>query len=350
MRRRRPFVALVLAASLGAVHARAQGSGATAELEWITESPSDCITRERFEQRTADEAGRPVFIDAGADVTISIVLIRVYDPDGWHASVTARTADGRVIGTRELTNAGDSCALADKLALIVALMVDPGLGTTPASPSEPEPPAEEERPPRHGHVETSPVVPVDEGPVYVAPSLQQPKPIPTHVEFDGYGLGGLGMLPHLALGAELGVAVHPPWFWAIRVSATGFAEQTESVDVGRARFRMLFGTLALCPHDEIEGHIWSRVCAGVGAGPFWVQSAGLAPSRETVTAAFQASLTGNLAVSLSRGWYASALLEATVPILEKRYVVDLPSGAQRSVFRMSDATVALGVGLGVILK
>lgn len=346
VRRRRFADALLLAVLLGAGRARAEDGDTTAELEWILESPSDCITRVAFERRVAEEAGHPVFVDAGAATTIAVTLIRVYDPDGWHAAVTAKAADGRVIGTRELTNAGDSCALADKLALIVALMVDPGLGATPARP-EPEP--ERDPVPRRGRERAAPapVIPVDEGPVYLAPSLQHPKPEPARVELDGLALLDIGVLPHPAAGLDLGAAIRPSWFWTVRVGVTAFAEQDERVGSGRARFRTALATLALCPHDALDGRFWTRVCGEIGVGPFWVETTGLERSSTSVATTGRASLTGQLALHVGGGWYATALAEGAVPVFATRYVVDLPDGGEQPLFQMGVA-VALGAGVAVV--
>src|SRR5690606_9240974 len=112
---------------------------------------------------------------------------------------------------------GTTCsALDEPLVLAVALLVDADLGREPEPEPAPEPlppePPEPPEPERSTH---------EAEPRALPPEPPQPWRLSTDLSV----LGADGVLPELALGAELALLADPPWLFPIRVRGVGFLPQ-----------------------------------------------------------------------------------------------------------------------------
>ena len=156
------------------------------------------MTHDELIAEVEQRLGRPVFVSGNEGLVLRSEVRGVGGT--WNVELILTTADGRVVGTRQLQQAGESCqGLNDALALVVALMVDLGEADLKAKlaalPAKPQP-----RP-------STPIrlPPPSPPPLRLSPS--QP-PQSTWVVF-AQGGGGLGLGPQLNGSGRLGLGWHP---------------------------------------------------------------------------------------------------------------------------------------------
>jgi hypothetical protein len=287
----RPGPALVIAAVLlGAASPAAADppSGAPdptaprlASLAWVRGPGAEsCIGPVALSEALARTLGREALAaPARASLAIEGHVERVDSDGSWRATLAVVTQAGEVQGLRELRSAALDCrALDGALALVLALLIEPGavIGPAHVSPREPAlvpvtslpaPPA----PP-----------PAPHAPATIAPSLPAPAP-PWRIDAEAGLMGGAGLLPG---GAAAGVALDayftPPGWPAIAVGGAFWPSRAGGTALGGANFSLGWGSLSLCPIDlEADGN-GLRLCFGGTLGAIVAETTGLAPAARKI--------------------------------------------------------------------
>jgi len=153
-------------------------------------------------------------------------------------------------------------------------------------------------------------------------------------------------MPLPSLGAELGVVLTPPTFWAVD-SGLLFQRATQSDGEAGLELNALMWGIAACPvHGELE------LCALQRVGVTWVSGAELEESLSTrriraeVGAAVRYQLALGSAVSMVAG------LEGTLPLVQDRYVyqrAENGSPEQVELFAVTPVAGRLSLGMRLAL-
>jgi len=296
----------------------------------------DCPTPESLRAAVEADVGRPVFADPPGPVSLR-VAVSAASPSGWRATLHLEGADGQRWGERTLEAQGPSCAeLREPLELAMALMVDPDLLTPPAPDAPPS-----------GGPPPPPVVPrlVIENP---KPAMKEPEPPrPTRYSLDLGALASTTMLPGLALGAEIGAEVTPPWFVPIRVRLAAFPHREQAVHSSAAvSFSTGYAGLAVCPElDRGRFHVIG-VCVGGDVGLLRAQGRGTRPER-TVTRLTADGVGAVRAAFVVRSpWLVRATASLLPSLGPDRFLVEAENGSEELVFQRSPLAWALGLAIG----
>ena len=114
-------------------------------LKW--KAPRECIEPAQLARAVEAQLGGSVF-GAGAKHRIDGELVRSPQSPKWRAKFIAVDAEGSILGSRELTSDDASChGLDEKLAMVVAVMIDPKRQAPESAPPPPPPPPPRPEPP-----------------------------------------------------------------------------------------------------------------------------------------------------------------------------------------------------------
>lgn len=341
---------LGLAALLLAGAASGSSSKASARLELErSDDARSCIDSKRLARGVERRLRRRVF-DPNAEATLFVHVTLQRREDEFAASIELSDATG-VLGRRELTTAARHCsALDDSLALVVALLVEsPPERAEPVeqSPAKPES-SRTTRPP--GAVQPAPAAAPREQTPKVTPSIEIPRETlaprePFRFALRASALGGVGLLPGVALGPELGLAVRPPHGPWIVATLEAYLSHTESAsaDAGARLARQRLGLEICAPEVGISS---LSLCFGQRLGAFSASGFGFDHTfeRRVVTFAFGAG--PDLTFPLGR--YFAAMLGARleVPVSRHRFDAALRDGSVHDLFAEPPVAATLRAGLG----
>jgi hypothetical protein len=287
--------------------------------------------------RVEDHLGRRAF-DASSPQVLS-VSVDGSASSGFRAVVRVLDATGKVLGERELGAQGSTCsALDDTLVLAVALLVDAELGAEPEPEPEPVPPPPAPPPP-----------PPEEAEHEKVPEEEAPPPDPWRIALDGSALGADGVLPSLAIGAELALQVDAPWLFPFRVRTLGFFPQSVPLEPsGDLDFWLFFAGIAGCPLSVRTETFGIDGCAGGDVVALRGVSEGLSGARDHISWFLQGAVSLRFLADLHGPWYGVLSTSVGLPIDAPRFVYRRFSETV-PVFRMSEATLTAGLGVGVRL-
>jgi hypothetical protein len=248
---------------------------------------------------------------------------------------------GEVEGLRELRSAAPDCRVLDEeIALVIALIIEPGAGLgAPPAPS-PAPPRVSSAPPR-------PVAPVAATP---APAVPEPLLPPQPWRFDaGAGVaGGVGFLPGVGVA---GIAVHahftPPHWPALEVGGALWLPREAGTSSGGGTFSMGWGSLAVCPLDLTLGASGLRLCLGGALGAIFASPTGLLPGARQEQTVFSPQATFQYRRRLLGPLFASAGLGLLVPTARPSFYFTDLRGQREDVFQAAPVAGTLELGLGV---
>jgi hypothetical protein len=225
-------------------------------------------------------------LSAGADAPLHATAWVTYDQRGWRAKI-AISGDGD--GPREREIEGETCAqVADAAAVIVALAIDPAVGSSLAArPKEPSPPPSPPapplpRPPLLLPPPAEPLVPPDRAvPQPVRRSASPPSP--DRAASRGFGLGikmagGVDLLSFSAPAIGFGVGGFVSLSRnRIELFATGWLPEVASMPrrpYAGAEVSLLVGGARYC-RTLIEGVIGLAGCGGIELGSMTATSYGV---------------------------------------------------------------------------
>jgi len=338
-------IALSIVLAVTSVRA-ADGERAFARLELA--APPDaasCIGKRELEKAIERRLRRKVFHEP-AELLVDVRLTRV--ATGWSAELVLFDDERRELGRRALDTAAPDCSALDaSLALVVALLVD--------SPPTPPPPAE---PPAESPV----VAPSPPSPAPPPP----PPPRPTRIELpkDTYAprepwrfvptltmSAAYDRLPGFAYGPRAGVAILPPRFPELRVSAGVLLprEKTSGSEESGGRFWLVDAAFELCPLVHRGGALRLSGCLGQSIGRLTVSGIGFDENSEepgldfvlTAGASSFITVAGPLGLVLGLG--------LGVPLSRNSYSAKTADGERVEVWQRGWVVGSGEVGLGVEL-
>ena len=287
--------------------------GPGASLRWIQDaSATTCIgERElaaavtaRLGDKAAARGGTPGIVIAG---TISA------SASGWNAEIDTTDAHGAVLGQRALREPASDCrAMDDKLALVIALIIDPELLEQPdariAARREPE----------------------------VAPRA------PWRFGAGVSALAARGLMPGFGFGTALSVMIEPPHGWPIEIDATLWPHDRERAGPGGATLLQLTGGAALCPPIVAL----ASVCFGAQAGELRARGVGYDQNELRHELVVDATAELRLDWRLHRTVNARLGAGAWVPLSRPRFVFR-QAGTDVLVYQPAIAALVTEIALWV---
>ncbi len=261
----------------------ARAESKPSSLSWVRLDGADsCIATQALARAVEARLGHSVFVSPSA-AELSVEG-RVGPVTGdvavkWRATVTLRGKDGLALGTRTMESGDAACSgLDDKLALAIALMIDPD------ALSHPDPPPPKDPPPKDPP-------PKDPDPkiVYVPVPTPPPPPPPPKPSWQVEPAAGVAMV--VGLTPQLGFAVvgaatvqSPIRFVGFRVSGQFVFPNGVDLPIGRAEVWLAKGSASFCPLVGEAGRFYPRVCVGGSLAVFHAGGIGLPTSRSGDTA------------------------------------------------------------------
>jgi hypothetical protein len=352
LRRRRDEARRVIAALTAAlttiVVGRAEGdSGDAAPLRVVYDAPEGCPDHEAFIAQVLARSDRIVSAVEGQDAREFRVAIRRH-ADGFEGDVQSTLGSAE---TSRRSVPGTSCAsVAEALALIVALSLDPQASTgplvAPASVAQATGPA--------------PATPGE--PAERSPADATAKPASDNPTADtGTRSGALDAAPPLAwfvlLDAALAAGVAPDPLlspglaaeldggrWLLRMTLHGALSGSLEQPVGAARFVWLAARVDGCaPRVGDVFQLWP--CASLEGGTLFASGSGTDDDRDATDAWLAPGLNGRLRWLPAPPWVVEAQVGASFPLIRQRYL--LP---EAEVYRVPWVAGWAGVAAGLRLK
>ncbi len=330
----------VAAAFLWAARARAEEE-VTAQVRLVWEAGTGtegCVTQAELERLVEVELERAVFVpdEASATRVVRVRLERDAAKGGFRALVTSgsagESAQPSVPGVERELEARECRDIDEPLALVVALLADadessqepaPETKDEPLPPPEPEPPV--------GKDEIQPLGPVTTAPGWEAAQREAR----WGYEVDVAAALGIGVLPHVGGGVELGFLAEPPSFPALRLRVLGMVSApAEPVPGATVSFVYGMTGLTLCPTIARFGRVRLRFCAGADLGALHAKSEGLEESTETTQFFGQADLAFRGALALGGGFLGTLGVGVVFPTKTDRFVYR-QDGEKTEIFQMA---------------
>jgi hypothetical protein len=325
------FPALAFPACLLATLAAAaqEATPTKARLEWTRAADADeCIDGRALAEAVDRRWGRRVFVaDATANVLVRGSVGRIRG--SWVVHLELERADGAKLGSRDIVTRAPECsALDDSIALALGLMLD----LTEQTPASQAPEAARTAPP--------PTTPITIPPETLAPR------VPWRLEATLGGESAVGLLPGLAIGGRLAVAIEPPRLWRIEAGGTVWQERDAEAAAGGASVSMWTLDLAICPLSFEREALAAWACIAQRAGTVRAEGVGFdrnAAQKDTFLAA---------ETRLGATWtFASPFIVHVAfglqaPLVRLSFVYRDAQGDIGSVYGMSPVAGTLGVGIG----
>jgi hypothetical protein len=338
-------VLAVVPVTLGAPDARAEPPPAprTASLAWVRAPGAEsCIGPRALTAGIEAKLGRQaITVPARADLAIEGRAERLGPVGPWRIAIAVVGEAGEVLGLRELgTEAQDCRTLDDEIALVIAVLIEPGAALpmpTPApAPRLPAPPPLPPLPPL-------PCVP---GPLPAPPS---PPPLPWSAGAEAGVIGGIGMLPSAALGVAFRGRVTSPRWPSFEVGGAVWIHQAAAPGPVGATFTLGWGSLAVCPLEVERSGNGLRLCLGGVAGALRADTVGLSPPQHLEQLVLDVDAEVRYRRRLVGPLVASAGFGLLVPTRRDQFFYVDAAGVRRDVFRMTAVAGSAEVTLGVAL-
>jgi hypothetical protein len=312
--------------------AQEEAKPAKARLEW-TRAPNAeaCIDGPALEAAVSRRWGREVFVtESNADVVVRGTVRRRAN-GGWSVRLDLERPDGGKLGSREIvTRAPDCSSLDDSVALALGLMLD----------------LTERSAPRVEALRASnPLENVAQPPITI-PKETLARRAPWWFETTVGGEAAVGILPGVAFGARLAIAIEPPQFWRIELGGTAWQNRTTSSEPAGAELSMWTIDFAICPLSTSRERFSAAACVAQRAGKIVAEGQGFdlnATADETLlTAEARAGASWQFAGPL----VLHGAFGLSTPFVRFRFVYRDDQGNVTSVYRMAPVAgfVALGIG------
>jgi len=317
--------------------ARAEGEAPSGvRLAWEPGAGTEtCLTQAELERLVDVELERAVFVkDEAAAARVIRVRLDRNERGEFRALVTSESAGGDgaaprpPAAPREVT-ARECREIDEPLALVVALLAD--ADEAPPGPpvetkNEPPPPPKPEPPPEKPD-EIQPLGPVTTAPAWEAAQ----RDARFRYEADVAGATGLGVLPHVGAGAEVGFLAEPPTLPGFRLRVLGLVSQpAEPVPGATVSFAYVMSGLSVCPNVARFARVTLRFCLGADLGALYARSEGLEDSQATTEFFGQVDLALRGALKLGNGVFGMLGVG-----------VVLPTHVDTFVYRQGDETIEI---------
>lgn len=294
-------------------------------------SASGCQAPEELRSAVETRLGRTVFVpQERADF---VAEVRAYRRVRRYViTLSLVDASGRRLGERRLETRARHCsALDDSLALVLSLAVDVRrpTGAPPFGAASP--------------AALPALAPVAlSTPLYVPEATLAPRA--SVVLRPSLGVAfGVGLLPHLALGAQARLGLVVPRFWPVVVDATLWHPQRLGDEQG-VRFALQTLRLGVCPWQGVARGVELSVCFDELFGALQAKGFGFdeAETVERWLAAFGAGATARYGFGPGFVEAAGSLL---VPVVQRRYFYT--DGQQVTLYDSPWALGTLAISLGL---
>jgi len=371
----RVAAAVVLLGALGI--ARTASSTPDGWLAWSSSSDG-CGDAGAFAARVERALGRSPAMAASAahvNVTARIAMAAAAGAPRWVGEVRLRGDDQRTLGARVIDRRDASCQpLVEAMAVVTALaLADDGLASVPpATPAESADPAlligESPSPPLAAAPDVArgpeplaeappPEKPVPEAPppraAPVAALSQSTTLTPSSRRWrsglEGGAKIGVGLLPHVAFGAQVSAYLRMASGWKVFLEFAGWQRQSSLDILGRgAAFQRLQVGLGLCPLAVTRGRWEGEACVAGDVGRLSVAGVGFetavpAQDRLVVDAGLAAGLNRHLLGPLTAGLTVGVM----APLFRDRIGYGTTDGGVVSIYRESLVAVIGGLRLAV---
>jgi hypothetical protein len=319
-----------------------------ASLSWVRAPGAEpCVGPRALVAAIERKLGREaITAPARADLAIEGHAERVGDGGPWRVTLALVGESGEVLGRRELgTGAPDCRALDDELALVIAVLIDPGAALATRTP--PLPPPTAAPPPLPMPTAALPPLPP---PVAQPPVCPPPPPPPAPWRGGGQAgiAGGLGLLPGVTGGLAVRARLTPPRWPSFEMGGAFWLPQTTG-PVG-ADFSLAWGSLAVCPLEPERDGNRVRLCLGGVAGALRAEARGLSAPLVVEHLVLDVDAELRYERRLLGPLVASAGFGLLVPTIRDKYYYLDTTRQRRDVFRMTavggTAEVTLGIDLG----
>ncbi len=288
-----------------------------------------CPDRADLAEAVSVRLGRDPFAATNSNIEVSV---RYRKAGTWQALVHLSTASGRSLGVREIsTDAADCAALRDPVALVVALLVDVSADELPP---EPEPAVDEPTRPTKRSLRIPAPTPRD-------PSLR--------VLWAVSASASAGLLPNLAVGAQVGVWIAPSNLVAVGLGLQFWPSQRDELAGRPAGADIRADALAaeLCgPRLDLDS-LWLRPCLVQRFSRLSASAFGFDSNRESGRLALSTGLGGHMFVPLLGSLGAFSSVSADFHWLRDRFVYARSDGTRGELHRPAPVVGFLQVGLGL---
>lgn len=315
-----------------------------ASLGWVRlPGAESCPSAQALARTIEARIGRAVFVSPSqAELFIEARVERTRT--GLAAHMQATRADGRRLGSRELSSAKTDCSeLADELVLVIALTIDPDAELRPKDAPEPAPLPP---PPRAECPSPAPA------PRLEVKRVPLPVPVPGASEprrWTGEARLGIsatvGLLPGITPGLVAAGSVWIPGFVPVELSGSAWPEREVDVSGGGARFTLLTAELALCPASALGG-LQAHFCGGIAAGSMRARAFGFDQSGEQAQALVMVTAKLRMSLPLGRLPFVSAGIGLESPVVRPRFYYTEASGSERDLHRVPPVGGSAEVGFG----
>ena len=294
----------------------------------VTGGAEACVSQPALEARLEARLGRAVFADRDAEASVEGVLERSDRSPRWRATFVVSGPDGSERGRRDLSSDAEDCgAVQEALALVLTVMIDPSAALAPEPQGAPVPP------PQPPPVEPPP-------PPAREPPTPRPSPAPArrpwHLRFALGPTAAIGLLPRLAAGGRVAVAVAPPDLPLLELEAVYWAQGRETAGGGTASFQVveaaasLFAVLLRTERFEVGP------TAGLRAGLVTAAGHDLENGESARRPLVEPFAGLRFEVRIAGPLFAGGGVALAVPLVRDEFYVDDPTtGRRRVVHRVS---------------
>jgi hypothetical protein len=325
-----------------------------ASLAWIRKPGAEqCIGPMALSEEVAKKLGREaITAPSRASLAIEGHIERVDSDGGWRATLAVVSETGEVQGLRELHGTDADCrSLDESLALVIALLIEPGAILAPIPHAVEAPPSvtlSPPPPPVFPGLPLKPVVAVSIAPPPLAPSASSP-PAQRWVFDGGVGVvGGVGLLPGpLVPGLALRARLKPPRWPAIELDGAFWTPRSSGTP--GASFALGWGALSICPLVLAAGADVLSLCVGGAFAGLVAETAGLSPAATKARFVFYPQAAFRYERRLFGPLTASAGLGMVVPTDRAVFYYLDRHGARQDVFQQAPVACTFDLGLGVRL-
>ena len=308
-----------------------EASQVRAQLGWVRDASADqCIDGPTLRQAVNRRWGRQVFYDDDSATIVVKGKVGRRTDGAWFVHLELERTDGTKLGSRDIvTHARDCSSLDDSVALALGIMLD--LTEQRASQGEAQIPAAK--------------------PAAASPPITIPKEtiaprVPWRVEPTIGGEAAIGILPGVALGGRLQVAIEPPRLWRIEAGATLFQHRSTNSGAAGARFSMWTADIAICPVAVDRETFAAWGCVAQRAGRIHSEGVGFDRNASADDTFLAAELRAGATWSFAPPFSVHAAFGLEAPLVRLRFVYREGPGSAPAVYEMAPVAGVLGLGIG----
>ncbi len=287
-------------------------------ITWEVSREIDCMSSAVLAQEVEARLRQPLDLELELEVHGRAER----SPDGVRATLSLRTREGALIGTRTVETEGECHGLDDVLPVVIAMMLNvPREELALFVRARPEPPP---------------------------PEL--PRPVPREFragnETTVSGVLVAGVLPDVALGVRLMSVAVIDGFSAVALDVIAIPEHVRPAGGGVIMFRLMSIGVGTCAMGgSIESWLRLEACVGVRVDALWVEPSGFEENRPTMTWMLGGDVAGRALFRLEGPLWAGVGLGVHVPLPSSAFAYRGPTGEIHEIHRVAPLAGRLDFGL-----